>query len=504
MSVGLGVVKGVWNDLGRLLSVLQTVPTFRRLPTDHDFVLVVFPISKVSFLSLTVAWLASLLCATAAPVRERPPLDSGIVLPEQIFPALAQILQTAAQRSPQAIRASADILIAEEMEATTRARLLPNIGGSGTYSAAQERRLNQADFASAEKLTYNFGLTQPLYHWGALKSGRKIGQISTQIAEKNHAEALRLLLLEVRQSYLRLVVEKVGLDRLRRVLALAEEDLNVVESRIEAGTLPRGELFSAQLRVEEAKLEMERSEEVFRFTKSSLERLAGIPPLADGEIPNLIPSVGVDKAGVDALLDHFIASNGVADDFRVEAMRMQVDQEKLNYRITDTALRPKINVVSGVTQDEVSYTGSPEDRARIQSFYAGINVSWTIFDGFSTRGLRRASLLRTRQLEADREARMREVVERAKNQARQVDFAQRQSAVGEARLSQLDGLVKFQEEEVQRGNMSRRDAETVALSRDEMSIRTMIFRVEYLGRLAEFLSSVGRDPTLERILPSRP
>jgi len=160
--------------------------------------------------------------------------------------------------------------------------------------------------------------------------------------------------------------------------------------------------------------------------------------------------------------------------------------------------------VSGVTQDEVSYTGSPEDRARIQSFYAGINVSWTIFDGFSTRGLRRASLLRTRQLEADREARMREVVERAKNQARQVDFAQRQSAVGESRLSQLDGLVKFQEEEVQRGNMSRRDAETVALSRDEMSIRTMIFRVEYLGRLAEFLSSVGRDPTLERILPSRP
>ena len=484
--------------------MLQTVTTFRRLRADHEFVLVVSPISKVSLFSLTVAWLASLLCSTAAPSRERLPLDPGILLPEQIFPALAQILESAVQRSPQAIRASVDILIAEEMEATTRARLLPNVGGGGTYSAAQERRLNQPDFAPAEKLTYNFGLTQPLYHWGALRSGLKIGRISTQIAEKNYAEALRLLLLEVRQGYLRLIVEKAGLDRLRRVLGLAEEDLKVVESRIEAGTLPRGELFSSQLRVEEAKLEMERAEEGLRFTKSSLERLAGIPPLADQEIPNMVPSLVANKTAVDALLGHFIASNGVEDDFRVEAMRMQVVQERLNYRITSTALRPKFNVVTGVTQDEVSYTGSPEDRARIQSFYAGINVSWTVFDGFSTRGLRRASLLRTRQLEADREARMREVVERARNQARQVDFALRQSAVGEARLSQLNGLVKFQEEEVQRGNMSRRDAETVALSRDEMSIRTMVFRVEYLGRLAEFLSAVGRDPALERILPSLP
>jgi len=500
----LDAAKGAWNDSVSQLSVLQTVPTFRRLPTDHDFVLVVFPISKVSLLSLTVAWLASLLCATAASARERPPFDPGIVLPEQIFPLLVPILETAAQRSPQAIRANAEILIAEEMEATTRARLLPSIGGGGTYSAAQERRLSQADFATAEKLTYNFGLTQPVYHWGALQFGRKIGQISTQIAEKNYAEALRLLLLEVRQSYLRLVVEKAGLDRLRRVLTLAEEDLKVVESRIASGTLPRGELFSAELRVEEAKLEVERAEEGLRFSKSSLERLVGIPPLVDEEIPTMIPSLAVNKAGVDALLNHFIASNGVAKDFRVEAMRLQVDQEKLSYRITDTTLRPKFNVVSGVTQDEVSYTGNPEDRARIQSFYAGINISWTIFDGFSTRGLRRASLLRTRQLEADRDARMREVVERARNQARQVDFAMRQSAVGEARLSQLNGLVKFQEEEVQRGNMSRRDAETVALSRDELAIRTMVFRVEYLGRLAEFISAVGRDPALERLLPSRP
>lgn len=480
--------------------MLQTRAPCSGLRAVHPLVLAVFSPSK-TFILLIVS-LAGVACA--APAEPRSAVADGIVLPEQLFPTLERVLASALRQSPNALRASADVLIAEQMEEVARARLRPYVGGSGTYSAAQERRLDRAGAYPAQKLTYNFGLTQPLYHWGALRDGVRVAQISALIAEKNQAEAMRILILDLRQVFLRLVVEKAGLKRMETMVKLAEEDLRAIESRIESGAAPKAELFGAQLRVEEARLEWERGMEALRFNQAALERLAGIPPLAAEDIPDAIPPLPPMPGGPGPWLARFSGDRDAGGDFRLAALNLQIEQERLNFRITDVNLRPKFNVVTGAMQDEVSYTGSPADRARIQSFYAGINLTWTVFDGHATRAQRKASLLRTRQIEGERDTRRTEVVERARNQARLLEIAQRQTAVSEGRLAQLDGLVRFQQDEVTRGNLSRRDAASVMLSRDDVLVRTFAYRVEYLGRLAEFLSIIGHDPLLARLSEPRP
>jgi outer membrane protein TolC len=430
--------------------------------------------------------------------------ESGLILPERIFPILQPMLDTAGRRSPQAVKASADWLIAEELVATARARMLPNVAGGTTYSLAQEKRFGRPDFEAAEKLAYNFGLTQPIYHWGTLKAGHEFGRISAQIAERNFGEACRLLLLEVRQAYLRLVVLNAGRQRMRAALGLVEEDLKVSEDRVAKGSLAPGELFPLKLRVDETRIGLERAEADFAFAKLALERLAGIEPLREADIPALVPNVPYDPATLTAMLEHFVSANAVIDEHRVATTRMQLEQERINERVAARALRPKFNVVTGLTQDEVSYTGSQADRAEIRSFYAGVNITWTLFDGFSSRAQRRAALLRIRQLESEIETRMREHVERVRHLRRLVDFAARETALAEARLASFDGLVAFQEQEVARGNLSRREATNTALGRDDTLLRTMGLRVEYLARLNEFLSLLGRDPAVARTLSTRP
>ncbi len=483
--------------------MLQTRLPCNGLRAVRPHVLTVVSSSKI-LIVLVVSVAGALGFVSSARAEPRAPVANGIVLPEQLFPTLERVLAAALRQSPNAIRASADSLIAEQMEEVARARMRPYVGGSGTYSAAQERRLDRSGAYPAEKLTYNFGLTQPLYHWGALRDGVRVAQISSLITEKNQAEAMRVLVLDLRQVFLRLVVEKAGLKRLDTMVKLAEEDLRAMESRIESGAAPRAELFGAQLRVEEARLDWERGMEALRYNQGALERLAGISPLAMEDIPDTIPPLPQLPGGPIPLLERFVADRDAGGDFRLGALTLQLEQERLNFRIADVNLRPKFNVVTGAMQDEVSYTGSPSDRARIQSFYAGINLTWTIFDGYATRAQRKASLLRARQIEGERTTRRAEVVERARNQARLLEIAQRQTAVGEGRLSQLDGLVRFQQEEVARGNLSRRDAAAVALSRDEVLVRTFAYRVEYLGRLAEFLSVIGQDPMLSRLSEPRP
>jgi hypothetical protein len=104
----------------------------------------------------------------------------------------------------------------------------------------------------------------------------------------------------------------------------------------------------------------------------------------------------------------------------------------------------------------------------------------------------------------DRTSRLREQVERARNLAKLLELAARQTSVSESRLSQLDGLVAHQEKEVALGNLARRDAEGWIMTRDEALLRTMGLRIEYLSRLTEYLSLLGRDPVLQKILSQRP
>lgn len=484
--------------------MLQTRATLRRLRAARAFFPVILLIILPRLLRRTIAGFGVVLSLMVAVAPAKADLDSSMALPEKIFPILVPILENAARQGPQALRARLDEQMAEEMILVARSRRLPSIGGGGTFSIAQEKRLDRPDLAAAEKLTYNFGLTQPIYHWGSLRAGHEVGKISERIAENNYAEACRLLLIEVRTLYLRMVVARADVERTRNLMRLAREDLTTAESRIQSGALAPGEIHGIRFRVLDAEIGFEKSEEEFRFAKATLERLAGIAPLADADVPSIVPNVPFDPTSIAGLLESYVGRNGAESDFRAVALKLQWEQEKLNEQITAKNLWPKLNFVTGTTQDEVSYTGSPSDRGQIRSLYAGVNLTWNVFDGFSTKGYRRASLLRQRQLEGDRKARMREQVDRARNLAKMLELAARQTAVSESRLSQLDGLVAHQEKEVALGNLARRDAEGWVMTRDETLLRTMALRIEYLSRLTEFLSIIGRDPVLQQILSQRP
>lgn len=484
--------------------MLQTRATLRRLRAARAFFPVILLIILPRLLRRTIAGFGVVLSLMVAVAPAKADLDSSMALPEKIFPILVPILENAARQGPQALRARIDEQMAEEMILVARSRRLPSIGGGGTFSIAQEKRLDRPDLAAAEKLTYNFGLTQPIYHWGSLRAGHEVGKISERIAENNYAEACRLLLIEVRTLYLRMVVARADVERTRNLMRLAREDLTTAESRIQSGALAPGEIHGIRFRVLDAEIGFEKSEEEFRFAKATLERLAGIAPLADADVPSIVPNVPFDPTSIASLLESYVGRDGAESDFRAVALKLQWEQEKLNEQITAKNLWPKLNFVTGTTQDEVSYTGSPSDRGQIRSLYAGVNLTWNVFDGFSTKGYRRASLLRQRQLEGDRKARMREQVDRARNLAKMLELAARQTAVSESRLSQLDGLVAHQEKEVALGNLARRDAEGWVMTRDETLLRTMALRIEYLSRLTEFLSIIGRDPVLQQILSQRP
>lgn len=449
--------------------------------------------------SAACALACACLCAQDAPSPQGRPLP----LAETMFPQLAPLLQKAIQQSPRTIHSNIEFLIAQENIHMARSRQLPQVGGFLTYSYAQDRRLDRADPLNADKLFYHFSVTQPVYHWGALRAGTQLNQVAARLAENNFAEVRRLLVLEVRAAYLRLVVLNATRARAAYALRLAVEEERLAQEQLKAGAIAPAEMLGPQTKVTQMTLDAERAEEEYRFAKLSLERLTGGEPLDEGSIPTLVPDIPYSPEQIKALAERYKADPEHGN-FRLAAARLRLDQEKLNYQVIDKNLKPKLNLVTGLSQDEVSYTGSPADRANTQSIYAGVNVTWNIFDGFSTSAQRRASRLRQRQLESERDDRRKESTETVESQMKQIDFTARSTALGQATLDQYNLLVKKKSEDIAFGISAPAELDGITIARDGVLIQAMMQRSDLLGRMAEFLSSIGRDPALESILPTSP
>ncbi len=432
--------------------------------------------------------LCLLIFFEAAAQEPSQPAPGSIPLAEKVFPQLAPLLQKAIEQSPRGMAANLEFLIARENVQMARARTLPQAGGYLTYSYARDRRVDRPDALLADR---------------ALKAGTQLSEMAARASENNFAEVCRLLVLEIRASYLRLIVLKASKERAAYAFRLAEEEERRVQDQIKAGSLPPATILEAGNKVKQARLDLDRAEEEFRFAKVSVERLAGSDAIPDEAIPLLIPRVDYSEEQIQLLAGLF-RSDPEKGNYRLASTQLRLDQERLNYQIIDKTLRPKFNAVTGVMQDEVSYTGSPADRARTQSLYGGLNITWNIFDGFSTPAQRRASRLRQRQLEEERDDRRREISEAVQSQMRQINFSARSMALSESNLDQYNLFVKKKADDIAFGASAPSELDGITIARDAVLIQAMIQRSDLMVRMAEFLSTIGRDPALASVLPTLP
>lgn len=420
----------------------------------------------------------------------------GVPLPEKSFPALEEILRHAAQQSPRMIGRALDLEIAENNRVAARAALLPSVSAAYRVYQAQDDRADQSGTLMATKIYYDLAVSQPLFHWGERRNLARIGEIQQELAQGGYREAYRGLAQELRQRYLALVVQKLQVARTRGARELAEQRLKEGEQRFAEQRISPAEWQSIQVGTEHARIGLERIEFDFEAAKSSFARLAGLPGFDEAQIPDDLPKIAHDPAPVERLLAAFLAAPAEAAPEAI-ALRGQQKIEELNLANNRTRLRPKVNAVAGLTQDEHSYTLNTADRYRVLSLYGGVAVNWTIFDGYAARSATRSSLARLRQLELNNEETLLRLGETAQAQVKHLGFAARFMAIADQGLATAEATLATREDDLRRGVVSANDLTVARLQLLDAKITACNARIDYLMRLGEFLGTVARDPILE-------
>lgn len=419
----------------------------------------------------------------------------SLPLAERVFPSLQPILQTAASQSPRMVTRALDLEIAENNRIAARAGTLPTVGGSFRFVEARDDRADLTNSVRVQKSYYDFGVTQALFHWGERVNNKRIGEIQKAVTEGNYREGYRGLVQEIRSKFTTLIILKVQVQRWKEGVAHAKQQAAFGEERLAKKVISEVEMAPLRLNAELAQINLDRSEFDYEMAKDSFARLTGTAKLRDDQIPDEVPAVRHDQMPVNQLLASFLGTKEPATNEAVVA-RYNREIAELTLKNENTRLRPKFNFIAGVNQDEQAYTINAAQKYRVNSFYAGVSATWTVFDGFASSAAKRNAIARLRQSELDSEEIANRLGQQAQSQARQVEFSGRLMSVADRSLASAQGNVHGKQTDFQRGLASESDVTLARLALLDQRIATYNSRSEYLWRVADFLGTLSQDPAV--------
>jgi len=434
---------------------------------------------------------------------------NDLVLPEKFFPDLDSILTKAVQQSPRMLNRALDLEIAENNRIAARAGMLPNLSAGFSYYKSDDRTSyvyptgpSSASTYRVTKTPYNVNLTQPLFHWNERRNSAQIGEISEKIAQGQYREGYRLLAQELRTAYLQLIVQKTALKRTRFYLQLSNNTLKLQEERWAKKVISDADIAFARLTAERAQIALDQAEFDFQNAKASLARLSGTSVLSDEAIPDQIPTVAHQAGVFDELLAGFLAQKDLPST-EANTLRRQIEVEKLNHANAKTRLYPKVNAVLGATQDQQNNLYGTIDSYALKSVFAGVSVSWTLFDGFASGAAVRSTLARRRQLENDYRALTERLGQEAQTQVKYVGFSARNMSISDRQLVNSEGALKSVEEDFRRQTKAEADVSQARLALYDAQLGAASARLDYLLKTGGFLGTIMEDPVLANVTTSK-
>lgn len=434
--------------------------------------------------------------SAAAPFASAQSNDFGNYRMEEVFPQLKPILEKAVTQSPQSLLRAVDITQAEAGYTLTRSSMLPRLDSSVYYSTNTTSVSSSSDVKSKnDGLFYSVSLSQPLFQWGTLKAQTDSAKIGVKIAEKNFAEAYRVLTVMIRQQYGLLIARKASRRIAAESLRVAQANLEVEEARLRSGSISEGDIIGPRLSVDESRIALQRTEMDLAAGCRSLTRLTG-QSLTEADIPDTIPVsenyYSADRAS--PVLRLFVAA-GVDDTLPLQVLADQAKQADLNYKVAKYRLWPKFSLSASASQAN-STTASLTSVVQVGVNSRNLNLmaTWSIFDGFATSGAKRSALASRRYAERQTDLQRQQFVDAARDMEQQLSIVSMSVRLADTRRALAEDAVRRTKENLARGLGTQKELDGATLAFLGADYNALAQRLDLLNKWAEFLSLTVPEP----------
>lgn len=425
-------------------------------------------------LLLALALAAAQAPQAAAQAAQAPAAPRQLTIDEAVAAAVA---------SRPAVRASREAAASAEAAArVARGALLPQVGIDGRYTHARTDPPGEPSFStdsntaslSGDLLVWDFGRTSS--RW---RSARASAEASAEDARATVQQAV----LEARVAYFG-VLAAHALDQVARdTLANAEKHLSDTEAMVQAGSRAAIDLAQLRTQVASARAAVVRTRNAIRTARTRLDVAMGAPgqPAYTTVAPGL-PALAAEELPTDALYADAVAARP-----ELASLRASVSAGAYALKAADRALWPSLHVSAGATgagADALDPTWTTS---------AGVALSWTLFDGLSSRAAADGARA---QLEATRA----QLDDRGQQVWQQIDTALSDVASGRAQLPAAEegvaaatDLLRYAEARYREGVGSSLELADAQLQLANASAQRIQVEYDLASARARLLSAVGQE-----------
>jgi len=447
------------------------------------------------------AWACPATAQTAETKVTAPTADPDEILraalPENALPDLKAILTSAMANAPRVALSELDVLQSQTNVTSARSSLLPRASVSASPSLIHEMyQYRDKDPVARDtvSLFYNASISQPLFHWGALKKGLDSAKLQKAIVDRNYGEVRRLLAIEVRRTYFTLISETNFRGVELKALETLTKEQDFLKNREADGFVAKGSAEGYNVVISDYKLQLRRSENAYQAKWKAFRKATGIDTLNAEGMPKEVPAVPTNVGEVLAKISSELGDYQPAE---LANANDKVKTEQLNYEIAKTRLRPMFDFSLGASQQNQS---ANNDRAEppvlTQNYGAYFNVNWLLFDGLASQAAKRSSMISFKRQRTLRDQTERDYRDNLRDQVETLRVNWQSLQRTEEGLRDARSYVETCKNDYEAGAVPKQVWEAAEKNAESALFNTNNSRADFYLQIVNYLSLRGKDPAV--------
>ncbi len=477
---------GSQQDMQEFISKRASKPSLRA----GNFTFTGFIRTGLAFLALTTSGNSPLFAAEAVS-RTNGPAAPPSWLTQPL--SLPDALTLALQRNSAILKGQSDLKVAHGIAIQNRAIALPKVRALGSYDHNEAVEVSPFSIINPprDEWSGNVRIEQSVYEGGRITSGIRTARLVREQALLRYQTTLADTLYDVRTAYYNVLQTEQEIAVREASVKLLNQELTNTIQRFTAGAVPRFDVLRGEVEVANARPRLIRARNNYRIAKTSLANILGYNvPVGVGED---IPLTLTDKLESIPYDVNLTAAINQAMQRRPElgALKLEESLRRESVVVARSGYKPSFLVFAGYGGRNTAFQ---DDFFRdVSGAMAGVEMRWNIFDGFATRG-------RVIEAEANREKARYDLEDVGRRIEQQVRTSY--SAFVEAReVLESQKKVQEQAEEALRLAVARYDAGT-GTQLDVLNAQTALTEARttqiealrnYQVSLAELGRAIGSD-----------
>ena len=353
-------------------------------------------------LSLSVVSISSSLDSLGQEEDKNGTHSSYTETAEVFFPALRAVLEGVDAQAPLLLeeREKVNEATANRMVADSKRGFRLSVALNG-HSLYEDRP--HADYYQQYRFLASAYVRKPLYHWGALRAGSRVAELSESSSSASFSDFRRNFADRIRVDYLKLVLSTYEIELTRRSMELAESNLDGMKERMRLGLVTELSVSEAKIIVLQQRINLaEMKRKLARNTRMFMEESGSSGVLDLSISADFRDFAKTHQFGINLPI---LASSSTST--ALKNIDTAIETENQRIIIAESGLRPKLNLIGGFHQDKIDL---PDSRSSVDrnNFLIGVEANWALFDASQSRGEKRAAMARKRryEIQLERETRL--------------------------------------------------------------------------------------------------